>query len=88
INVVTSMPLGPKKMVSVVNVAGKYMVLGVGPESVNFLTNIDDAQALEKLEKSVLKAKSGKFRNVLNFQKGGAKFNFTKLLKLKARDNE
>lgn len=79
--VVTSLPLGPKKMVSVVNIAGKYMVLGVGPESINYLTSIDDAQAVEKLEKGLENAVSGKLRQVLSFRKNGVKFNFNKLLR-------
>ncbi len=81
-NVVTTLPLGPKKMVSVVNIAGKYLVLGVGPESINYLTSIDDAKALERIKQSVAQGAPGKLRKVLNFQKSTAALNFTKLLKV------
>ena len=81
-NVVTTLPLGPKKMVSVVNIAGQYLVLGVGPESINYLTSIDDAKALERIKQSAVKSAPGKLRKVLNFKKSTASINFKRLLKV------
>lgn len=48
--VVTNLPLGPKKSISVVNIAGEYLVLGVSAEQINFLTRINDRSISDRLE--------------------------------------
>ena len=66
--VVTNLPIGPKKMVSVVNVAGQYLVLGVAPDNISYLTTIDDPESVEKLEKVSTRSVPRGLRKVLNFQ--------------------
>ena len=79
--VVTNLPIGPKKMVSVVNVAGQYLVLGVGPDSINYLTRIDDCEAVEKLEKAAQGSVQKGLRKVLSFNGALSASRFTNALK-------
>ncbi len=83
--VVTNLPIGPKKMVSIVNVAGQYLVLGVGPDSISYLTQIDDSKAVDKLEKVVAGSSQGGLKKILNFQGGFGSTRLTNILK--ARGN-
>jgi flagellar protein FliO/FliZ len=48
--VVLNLPLGPKRAVYVVEIAGKVMVLGVTDHNVNLLHEITDPEQLEKLK--------------------------------------
>lgn len=48
--VVLSLPLGPNRGVSVVEVAGKYLVLGVTDHNINLLQEITDPAQIETLK--------------------------------------
>ncbi len=48
--VMNNLPLGPKKSVSVVNIAGEYLVLGVSSDQVSYLTKIDNPDTVDRLE--------------------------------------
>ncbi|MEE8573789.1 MAG: flagellar biosynthetic protein FliO [Thermodesulfobacteriota bacterium] len=74
--VVTNMPLGPKKSISVVNIAGKYLVLGVSAEQINFLTSIEDSTVTEKLEKGSGKGTGGSGENLITKILNNSKENF------------
>ncbi len=50
IKVISTMPLGSKKSITIVNIAGEYLVLGVTADNVSFLTKIDDTETIKSLE--------------------------------------
>ncbi|MBI5599095.1 MAG: flagellar biosynthetic protein FliO [Deltaproteobacteria bacterium] len=47
IRVVTAGALGPKKTIAVVDVAGQYLVVGVTPDSITYLSKIEDGSIFE-----------------------------------------
>jgi flagellar protein FliO/FliZ len=49
ISVVSQVPLGPSQFLSVVDIAGEIVVLGVTEHSVTALSTIEDASAVEQL---------------------------------------
>lgn len=49
VKVITSSFLGPKKSLTVVEVAGEMIVLGITPTSVNYLTKVEKPEAVEAL---------------------------------------
>lgn len=51
--VLASLPLGQNRGVFVVEVAGKFLVLGVTDHSVNFLQEITDPEVIERLRATV-----------------------------------
>jgi flagellar biosynthetic protein FliO len=81
--VVTNLPVGPKKAVSVVNIAGQYLVLGIASENISFLTRIEDAQAVEKLEESSKGNVQNGLKKVLNLKGALSATRLTKALKAK-----
>jgi len=50
IKVMTNAPLGPKKSIAVVKVAGEYLALGVTNDQINLLTRIDDSETIKRLQ--------------------------------------
>ncbi len=48
--VIINQSLGPGKYIQVVNIAGKYLVLGVTNDSINLITEITDPKEIEKFE--------------------------------------
>lgn len=48
--ILSNQSLGPGKWIQTVHVGGKYMVLGVTNENINFLTDITDEKEIERLE--------------------------------------
>jgi len=53
LRVITTIPLGPKSSLTVIELAGEYLLLGVGPESVTLLTRVTDREAVERWRKEV-----------------------------------
>lgn len=51
VRVITTAFLGPKRNIAVVEVAGEVLVLGLTPQSITFLTKVEDAGAKEELKK-------------------------------------
>lgn len=51
VRVITTAFLGPKRNIAVVEVAGEVLVLGLTPQSITFLTKVEDAVAKEELKK-------------------------------------
>lgn len=51
VRVITTAYLGPKRNIAVVEVAGEVLVLGLTPQSITFLTKVEDAGAKEELQK-------------------------------------
>lgn len=51
VRVITTAFLGPKRNIAVVEVAGEVIVLGLTPQSITFLTKVEDAGAKEELKK-------------------------------------
>ncbi|MBI5233050.1 MAG: flagellar biosynthetic protein FliO [Deltaproteobacteria bacterium] len=45
--VVALLPMGPKKSIAVVDVAGEYLVLGVGADTITYLAKMDNPQIVE-----------------------------------------
>lgn len=66
--VLVSLPLGQNRGVYVVEVAGKFLVLGVTDHSVNFLQEITDPAMIEKLRTTALPAPASQFDTVFNRQ--------------------
>ncbi len=52
--VLYSLPLGPKMSVCVVEIAGRYLLLGVTEQNVSLLTEIEDAEEIEQLMRQSL----------------------------------
>lgn len=52
LRVVGSTMLGMKKQVAVIDVAGQYMVVGLGQSTITMLGKVDDPKAIERLEKT------------------------------------
>lgn len=50
IDVIATNPIGSKKAISVVEVAGEILVLGVSSNQISMLTRIEDAETTEKLK--------------------------------------
>lgn len=51
VKVITTAFLGPKRNIAVVEVAGEVLVLGLTPQTISFLTKVEDAGAREELKK-------------------------------------
>lgn len=51
VRVITTAFMGPKRNIAVVEVAGEVLVLGLTPQSITFLTKIEDSSAKEELKK-------------------------------------
>lgn len=51
VRVITTAFMGPKRNIAVVEVAGEVLVLGLTPQSITFLTKVEDAAAKEELKK-------------------------------------
>ena len=51
VKVITTAFLGPKRNIAIVEVAGEVLVLGLTPQSITFLTKVEDAAAKEELRK-------------------------------------
>jgi flagellar biogenesis protein FliO len=51
VRVITTAFMGPKRNIAVVEVAGEVLVLGLTPQSITFLTKIEDAAAKEEMKK-------------------------------------
>jgi len=49
VRVITSSFLGPKKNLTVVDVAGELIVLGITPTTVNYITKVERPEAVELL---------------------------------------
>ncbi len=83
--VLLTQPLGPGKSVTVVFVAGKYLILGVTGDNVNLLSEIKDEKEIERLEilYNDKKAKDGKtgFIDLFNDLIGRSRKNKEEVLK-------
>lgn len=55
-------PLDYKKNLTVVDVAGEIIVLGVTPTSINIITRIENPEAAEELKRLGERAQTGLFR--------------------------
>ena len=66
--VLVSLPLGQNRGVYVVEVAGKFLVLGVTDHSVNFLQEITDPAMIEKLWSTVPPGSPNQFDTVFQRQ--------------------
>lgn len=62
VKVLSTFFLGQKKNLTVVEVAGEVLVLGVTPASVTFLTKLEKKEAVEELKK----ANGSRSRNILS----------------------
>ena len=62
LEVLARTPVGPKQSVVLLRVAGRVLVVGVGPESLNTLSEISDAAEVEKLLLQPPKPPAGDFR--------------------------
>ncbi len=51
VKVLSTSFLGPKKSISIVDVAGELLVLGVTAESITCLTTLDSAEAIDEIKK-------------------------------------
>lgn len=51
--ILITFPLGPGKAVYIIELAGKYLILGVTDHSVNLLKEITDQEEIEKLKSTV-----------------------------------
>ncbi|MBI5328544.1 MAG: flagellar type III secretion system pore protein FliP [Deltaproteobacteria bacterium] len=51
IRVITNVPLGPKKSIAVVNIAGKHMALGITENSITHLADIENIEGVEVVKK-------------------------------------
>jgi flagellar biogenesis protein FliO len=51
VRVITTAFMGPKRNIAVVEVAGEVLVLGLTPQSITFLTKVEDSGAKEELKK-------------------------------------
>lgn len=51
VRVITTAFMGPKRNIAVVEVAGEVLVLGLTPQSITFLTKVEDQAAKEELKK-------------------------------------
>lgn len=51
VRVITTAFMGPKRNIAVVEVAGEILVLGLTPQSINFLAKVEDEGAKEELRK-------------------------------------
>ncbi|OGP22218.1 MAG: flagellar biosynthetic protein FliO [Deltaproteobacteria bacterium GWA2_55_10] len=67
VKVVTTVFLGPKKNIAVVEVAGEMLVLGLTPASITFLSKIENKEAVEELKK----LKDSRKRPFLSLLQGG-----------------
>jgi len=62
VRVLNTFFLGQKKNLTVVEVAGEVLVLGVTPTSVSFLTKLEKSESVDELKKSI----SSRQRNILS----------------------
>ena len=62
--IVGSLPIAPKRSVTVVEVEGKWLVLGVGSESVNFLCSITPTKP-ETEKNQPINGSEGAFQKIL-----------------------
>ncbi len=84
--VMTNLPLGPKKAISVVSIGGEYLVLGITNEQISYLTKIEDKDIVNKLESSMDSDEEHGFRKFLGgLNKPGA-INFAGKFRLKKKD--
>lgn len=81
--VVSNMPIGPKKTISVVNVAGEYLVLGVSADQVNYLTTIDDVDTVERIEEHARKEDLAGIKKLLTLKKNPLGDNLKRVFNLK-----
>ncbi|MDT8901305.1 flagellar biosynthetic protein FliO [Anaeroselena agilis] len=77
--VLVSLPLGQNRGVFVVEVAGKFLILGVTDHSVNFLQEITDPEMIDKLRTTAPPLAMGQFdtvfkRQLASLQQMGNKF--------------
>lgn len=61
VRVLANTYLGVKKSITVVHVPGSILVLGLGAESVNLLTKIDDEEAVERFLAASAAKSTGSF---------------------------
>lgn len=73
LNVVARAALGPRHSVALIQMPRRYLLVGVGPESVSVLTEISDAEEAADLTAVVLGGKGGRrrFEEVLAREEGG-----------------
>ncbi len=84
--VMTNLPLGPKKAISVVSIGGEYLVLGITSEQISYLTKIEDQDIVDKLESSMISDEEHGLRKFLGgLNKPGA-INLSGKLRLKKKD--
>lgn len=71
--VINQMSLGPKKQISVVNVGGQYLVLGISSEQITFLTSIEDESVIDTLKSGGAGKQFGKSFGLKRFFGNGNK---------------
>ena len=66
IKVVAQQSIGPKRSLAVVNVAGEYLVLGIGAEQISLLDKIEDPASIETMLQSEISNSKQSFSGVLD----------------------
>ena len=84
--VMTNLPLGPRKAISVVSIGGEYLVLGITSEQISFLTKIEDKDIVNELESNINSGEEAGLMKYFNGLHRSGKVNFTDKLRLKKRD--
>ena len=65
IKMIASHGLGPKKSIAVVNVAGEFLVLGIGAERITLLSKLESSSSLETLMQSLDVQNGQSFTSIL-----------------------
>lgn len=66
IKIVDSQYVGVKQSIAMVEIPGSILVVGIGAEKVNLLTQIDDPDILSGIKTSAQKHKASSFKDHLN----------------------
>lgn len=70
IRIMTNCPIGPKKSIAVVKVVDEYLVLGITPDSITYLTRLESIEGITELEADVHTKDISGFKGILNAIKG------------------
>ncbi|MBI5682708.1 MAG: flagellar biosynthetic protein FliO [Deltaproteobacteria bacterium] len=66
IKMITSASIGPKKSIAIVSVGTQYLVLGITPDSITYLTSIESLEGIENLEAGIHAKDISGFKGILN----------------------